>query len=110
MHNVSRTNFVEQKASEDGNGKRRLQTYQNRKLVLAYSIKLEDGCKGTQTANKTVLVVSLIYKVRAHTTYKKTAANMIFQAAKVQRCGKHIKAHNTHDLTYHFAKWRLQFL
>ena len=85
MHNVSRTNFMEQKASEDGNGKRRLQAYKIRKIVLEYIIKLKDGCKGTQTANKTVLVVSLIYKVRAHIHIEKTAANMIFQAAKVQR-------------------------
>ena len=42
--------FVEQKASEDGNGKRRMQAYQNQKIVLAYSIKLENGCKVTQTA------------------------------------------------------------
>ena len=84
MHNVSRTNFMEQKASEDGNGKRRMQAYKIRKIVLEYIIKLKDGCKGTQTAkqifissnrekahkrqNKTVLVVSLIYKVRAHAT------------------------------------------
>ena len=50
MHNVSRTNFMEQKASEDGNGKRRMQEYQIRKIVLEYIIKLEDGCKVTQTA------------------------------------------------------------
>ena len=41
---------MEQKASEDGNGKRRLQAYQNQKIVLAYSIMLEDGCKDAQTA------------------------------------------------------------
>ena len=42
-------NFVEQKASEDENRKRRMQAYQNRKIVLAYSDKLEDGCKVAQT-------------------------------------------------------------
>ena len=52
MHNVSRTNFVEQKASEDGNGKRRMQAYQNQKIVLSYIISLEDGCKVTQTAKQ----------------------------------------------------------
>ena len=42
--------FVEQKASEDGNGKRRMQEYQNRKIVLVYSIRLEDGYKVDKTA------------------------------------------------------------
>ena len=40
---------MEQKVSEDGNGKRRLQAYQDQKIVLAYSIRLEDGFKVTQT-------------------------------------------------------------
>ena len=48
--------FVEQKASEDVNGKRRLQEYQIRKIVLAYSIKLEDGCKGTQTEKQILYI------------------------------------------------------
>ena len=56
MHNVSRTNFMEQKASEDGNGKRRLQAYQDQKIVLAYIISLEDGCKGTQTAKQILYI------------------------------------------------------
>ena len=56
---------MEQKASEDGNGKRRMQEYKRRKIVLAYSIKIEDGCKDAQTAKTdTLYLVS-----------KKTAAN-----------------------------------
>lgn len=38
-------NFVKQKARENGYRKRRLQPYQNRKIVLTYIIKLENGCK-----------------------------------------------------------------
>nr|DAQ80729.1 MAG TPA: hypothetical protein [Caudoviricetes sp.] len=36
---------MEQKAGENGNRKRRLQTYQKRNIVLSYIIKLENGCK-----------------------------------------------------------------
>lgn len=38
-------NFVKQKARENGYRKRRLQPYQNRKIVLTYIINLENGCK-----------------------------------------------------------------
>ena len=81
--------------------------YQKRKIVIVYSIKIEDGCKGTQTAkqilyiyqtgkrlqtaNKTVLCVSLIYKVHANATYNKTPENMIFdgcKGAKIEKTDK----------------------
>ena len=63
-----------------------------------YIIKRENGCKDTQTAkqilyiqktgkrlqtsNKSVLGVSLIYKVRAPTTLQKTAAKVVFEGCK----------------------------
>ena len=55
---------MEQKASEDGKGKIRLQSHSNGKIGILYLVSY----KRLQTANKTVLGVSLIYMVRAHTT------------------------------------------
>jgi hypothetical protein len=44
--------------------------------------------KRLQTANNTLLGVSPIYKVRTHTTYIKTAANVIFEGCKGAKIGK----------------------
>lgn len=54
-------------------------------MVLSYIINLESGCKDTQTANKSVLDVSPIYKVCAHVPNKENGCKVVFDAAKVQR-------------------------
>ena len=75
---------MKQKASENENRKRRIQTYQKRNIVLTtYRTR-----KRLQTANKSVLGVFPIYKVHAHNTYIKTAAKMIFSGCKGAKIGK----------------------
>ena len=77
MHNVSRTIFVEQKKRVKTETEKAAANVPKTKVSTNIHIEHENGCKDTQTANKSVLGVFPIYKVHAHTTYNRTAAKVV---------------------------------